>query len=99
METPKEPQSRASLESTRPLLTATQPQPQAHLNDDHFYSPRSRDFGDTASNAPSVTSTLPVQAMPKRYGAFKSEHAYLVALQEFAEEKKYMEPSKDMRVE
>ena len=101
MNVPKGPQSRTSLESTQTLLTTQQPKPQSTTNEqppnyDEYYTPRARDFGDTASIAPSTTSTLPGYTPPtRRYGRFKSEGAYLEALKEFAEEKRFVEPTKD----
>ncbi|KAI9663829.1 MAG: hypothetical protein M1821_007319 [Bathelium mastoideum] len=105
----KSPQLRSSLESTHSLLSTQpadsqpstapppfepSPPPPAF---DEYYAPRARDFADNASLAPSTTSTLPAYTPGPRYGRFKSERAYLAALHEFAEEKKYMEPSKDLK--
>ena len=104
-----ESQPRSSNESAQPLLasspsrpqsTTVIPSPQPSLQApgyDEYYAPRARDFGDTASLAPSAISTLPAYTPVKQYGRFKTEASYLAALREFAEEKKYMDPTRDVK--
>ncbi|KAL9075220.1 MAG: hypothetical protein Q9157_004098 [Trypethelium eluteriae] len=89
------PQSAAATIATSPPTHTTRHPPPFH----EFYTPRARDFGsDTASVAPSTASTvLPAYSTVARYGRFKSEDVYLAALREFAEEKKYMEPTRDLK--
>ncbi|KAI9709277.1 MAG: hypothetical protein M1820_003397 [Bogoriella megaspora] len=94
-------QQRESPSTSSPGNPTRQQQPPSYdSHQDHH--PRVRDFSDAASIAPSTTSTLPVYQPNTRYPladprARLTETEYLQALQEFANEKKYMQPTKDLK--